>query len=889
MKTLERRLGLPSVVAISISAMLGSGIFVLPAIAFLSTGPSLFLAYLAAGLCVLPTAISKSELASAMPTSGGSYVYLDRAFGPLVGTIAGLGLWLSLLLKSAFALKGMGAYLSALATVPVTGTALILLGLIVWLNIRGVRKVSNVQIVIVVVSIVGMLALVIGGLHNVDLSRMTPLFTKGGLGFASTAALLFVSYAGVTKIAAVAEEVRDPDRNVPRGMYISLIGIALLYTAVAFMMVALTPPEVMGDKTNPRPVYTLATEVSALPVVATLAAVLGVVTMSSMGNAGLLAASRFPFAMARDNLAPRLLAYLDPKYITPTAAIVASGILMALAITTLDIVRIAKLASTFQIMMFMLANLAVIVFRESGAQWYRPGYRAPLYPIAQVLGVIAGLGLLVMLGPLALAAGLAIGIPGLALYVIYGRKRADRLGVLSQRGRRSELLQGESRLREASLHGEAAVVVAFIGKPSNPETMVELGHGFAKGGLFEVVHLLEVPEQTAFQDVEGDPAAALLERKVAEIAKDKNIQVAFESIVSRDVVKTIYEITARLNCRWLVIEAGGRTEGRFTLYNPMGWLRDHLECNLATLNDAGLHDIRKILVHTEPGPHDSLVAGAAEDLAELYDAELTFTRFIGEGDETASQHAQQYLDQMRKLIRRESSSLLLHGSEEAVTIGQASAGYDLLLTAGAPVGSMLGRLRPSKRDRLTEQAACSVLRLTTPRIETHEAIERSVATDVRNLELLREVLLTDCVEPGLEPAKKDVMFQRFAQKFASTIKELDAGQILHAMRERERTQNTAVGGGLAIPHATLDAAERTYLGIYTTTAPIDYGAPDDVGVDVFFVTMGSLADRHKHLILLSSIARLMVQTNLMESLRKATAAEEIIGALDASIAELRKR
>ena len=100
MKTLERRLGLGAVVAISISAMLGSGIFVLPGLAAAKTGPLVWLAYLVAGLTVLPAALSKSELSTAMPTSGGTYVYLERTFGPLAGTISGIGLWLSLLLKS---------------------------------------------------------------------------------------------------------------------------------------------------------------------------------------------------------------------------------------------------------------------------------------------------------------------------------------------------------------------------------------------------------------------------------------------------------------------------------------------------------------------------------------------------------------------------------------------------------------------------------------------------------------------------------------------------------------------------------------------------------------------------------------------------------------------
>ena len=115
--TLERKLGLFSVVIISLSAMLGSGLFVLPALAMLELGGGsnpaggVWLAYLLAALVVLPGAISKSELATAMPSSGGSYVYIERTFGPLIGTISGLGLWANFMLKSAFALIGFKAYL----------------------------------------------------------------------------------------------------------------------------------------------------------------------------------------------------------------------------------------------------------------------------------------------------------------------------------------------------------------------------------------------------------------------------------------------------------------------------------------------------------------------------------------------------------------------------------------------------------------------------------------------------------------------------------------------------------------------------------------------------------------------------------------------------------
>ena len=171
MKKLERTLSLPYVVAIAIGGMLGSGIFVLPGIAAAKTGPSIWMAYLVAGLCVLPAALSKSELATAMPTSGGTYIYLERVFGPLMGTIAGFGLWFSLLLKSSFALVGVSAYMYVLASVPLKLTSIILLTIIVGLNIMGVKKVGAAQLVIVTISLLCLVIAVVMGVRSRFSSR----------------------------------------------------------------------------------------------------------------------------------------------------------------------------------------------------------------------------------------------------------------------------------------------------------------------------------------------------------------------------------------------------------------------------------------------------------------------------------------------------------------------------------------------------------------------------------------------------------------------------------------------------------------------------------------------------------------------------------------------
>jgi amino acid transporter len=196
MKKLERSLSLPYVIAISIGGMLGSGIFVLPGFAASLTGSSVWLAYLIGAICVFPAALSKSELATAMPASGGTYVYIERAFGPLFGTISGLGLWISLLLKSSFALIGLGAYLSVLINVDDSLSKIVALGFLLFillLNIFGVKKVGKVQLYIVSLSLIALGVVFFIGFPLVKPELLSPFMSNGNTGLISAIAFVFAS------------------------------------------------------------------------------------------------------------------------------------------------------------------------------------------------------------------------------------------------------------------------------------------------------------------------------------------------------------------------------------------------------------------------------------------------------------------------------------------------------------------------------------------------------------------------------------------------------------------------------------------------------------------------------------------------------------------------
>ena len=221
---MERSLGVTSVVAIALSAMLGTGIFVLPGLAAEMTGSSVWLAFLLAAVCSFPAAAAKAEMATAMPTSGGAFVFLDRSFGPWVGTIVGISVWLAALLKGSFALIGVSVYLMLIADVPIRGTALSLLAMIVFLNWMGVKAVSRAQMFVMGALLLSLTGLVIFTLGTVPSSPAeSPKLELGGgiLGMLMAVGLLTAAFNGVTKVAAIAEEVRHPAKTIPWGIFIA--------------------------------------------------------------------------------------------------------------------------------------------------------------------------------------------------------------------------------------------------------------------------------------------------------------------------------------------------------------------------------------------------------------------------------------------------------------------------------------------------------------------------------------------------------------------------------------------------------------------------------------------------------------------------------------------
>ncbi len=434
---LEKSLTLFDVYVISTGAMFSSGFFLLPGIATAEGGPAAVLAYLLAGVLVLPAMFSKAELATAMPKAGGTYYFLDRSLGPLAGTVGGLGTWLSLVFKSAFALIGMGAYLAIFADLPIKPLAAALTVAFATINIVGAKETSGLQRVLVTALLAVLTYFVVEGLLYTsgrsasDLSaQFSPFLPFGARGLLSTIGLVFVSYAGLTKVASVAEEVKNPDRNIPLGMALSLGTATLFYVVGVFIMVAVLDPVTLREDLTP---VATAGEVFLdwlpAPTGLILIVVAAIAAFASTGNAGILSASRFPLAMARDRLVSPRFAKLG-RFDTPTFSIVVTSILMLAVIFLLSEEGVAKLASAFKLLIFALTNLAVIVMRESHITTYAPGYRSPLYPWMQIAGIVVCVVLIAEMGNLSLLFTLGVVLLGIGWYFYYVRGNVAREGAI---------------------------------------------------------------------------------------------------------------------------------------------------------------------------------------------------------------------------------------------------------------------------------------------------------------------------------------------------------------------------------------------------------------------------------------------------------------------------
>lgn len=415
---LERTIGLTGGLAIGIGTMIGAGIFVFPGLAAGRVGASGAIAFLIGAVIALLVALPTSELATAMPRSGGGYYFISRAMGSVFGSAIGIGLWFGLVFATAFYLVGLGHYAAAvLAEVgfelglnPVIPLGLLFGVFLTALSVTGTENTEKLQNLIVgLLLIILTLFLGYGGIDAVGLvgePTAPQRFEFGPFVLLSTAALVFTSYLGFAQVATVSGEIENPSRNLPLAMVGSVVIVGLLYIITMLVATSIAGSEML-EAAGETAMVEVGRILFGLPG-AVIILLAGLLATISSANASILSASRAIYALSRDALLPQRASSINLRYGTPHIALGMAGAPILLLTATGEVELLAEVASFLHLVMYGLICIALIQLRRDPPSWYDPDYISPGYPYLPALGAVSSFGLILFMHWLSIILGVAV-------------------------------------------------------------------------------------------------------------------------------------------------------------------------------------------------------------------------------------------------------------------------------------------------------------------------------------------------------------------------------------------------------------------------------------------------------------------------------------------------
>jgi len=387
---LSRRLGLWATTLSGIGIILGAGIYVIIGAATQDAGSAVWLSFVLAAVVAGMTGLAYAELASMFPFAGASPVYIREAFGRHAGFVLGwLRLSVSVISAAAVAL-GFGGYLASLLGLPVVGTALLVLLVSLAIVVIGVRETVAVAIVMTLLEVGGLLLILALGADTIG-SRSLLEMPHGVGGLLTGAALVFFAFEGFEQIATLSEETRDPTRNIPRAILISIAISAVLYVLVAITSTSVLPWQRLAESSSPL------AEVAREADGATYATVLASIALFATFNTALMmmaTAARRAYGMANRGMLPPLFRVVGPRRKTPWLAALVLTLCAALVALVGDISFAAHSANFAIFLAFIAVNTAVVWLRWKRPDTVRPFRipialrRVPVIPVISNLGII---------------------------------------------------------------------------------------------------------------------------------------------------------------------------------------------------------------------------------------------------------------------------------------------------------------------------------------------------------------------------------------------------------------------------------------------------------------------------------------------------------------------
>ena len=725
---LAKDLGPLAALTIGVGTMIGAGIFVLPGEAILRAGSLASVAFVLGGVIAMFTALSASELGTAMPRSGGAYYYVNHALGPMFGSIAGWANWLGLAFASAFYMVGFGRYIArifglagSVGVGPISIEVMKLIALVggaffVGINYVGAKETGRLQNVIVVL-LIGILTVftVLGTIRAEpsNLPAATDVVTT-----LETTGLIFVSYLGFVQITSVAEEIKDPGRNLPRAVIGSVVIVTVIYALVLVIMSAAVPKGFIAEVISSNAENPIAVvEVGEYIQGAAMGGALlfgGLLATASSANASILASSRINFAMGRDRIVTPALNEIHQRFGTPYRAIAITGGLILLFIVVGDLTLLSGAASGLHLIIYGLLNVALIVMRYVAPEEYDPEFVVPLYPLLPILGTILSFALLVFVATDALLLSFGIAVAAIVWYFAYARSRTEKQGILSK-----HVISRSEELPDAAVSAAAGVkpdggqyrVMVPLANPEHEQDLITLASAIAKqrDGTVDAVHIVTAPDQTALaaaaerSDEIDETSKELLDGARAD-AETFGVDVETHTILSHKSYEAIFD-AARTHAADLVVMGWGPdshgSPGRAE--SALDELTEAVPCDFLVFRDRGF-DPSRILLPTAGGPDSDLSANVAKLLQAEYGADVTLLNVDEDRDS-----GERFLETWATEHGLEDADRLVKSGDVETAIRNAADDATLLVLGATEEGLLRRLVSRSLVLDVVDDVECSVL------------------------------------------------------------------------------------------------------------------------------------------------------------------------------------
>ncbi|MBF2063669.1 MAG: amino acid permease [Calothrix sp. C42_A2020_038] len=440
--SLERSLGLVTLISLGVGAIIGAGIFVITGqVAANHAGPAIVVSFLLAALGCVLVGLCYAEFASLIPVAGSAYTYAYATLGELFAWMIGWDLILEYLFSASTVAVGWSGYVISFLkdcgiTIPAilfapgcNVVAMVLVALMTGLLVVGVRQSTQFNNIVVAVKVIAILLFIIFGITCINQQNWLPFIPKntgefgvfGWSGILRGSGIVFFAYIGFDALVSLAQETERPQRDIPIAIFIALFISTILYICISLVLTGVVP---YNQLNVPDPI---ALGVNAMGIrfvwlrpVIKIAAIAG---LSSVVLVSLMAQSRIIYRMAKDGLLPDVLAKLHPQFKTPYVATIILGIFSMLAAGLLSIEVLSELVSIGTLLAFFVVSIAVLVLRLTQPDLHRP-FRTPFVPWIPLLGALISGGQMLSFSLnnwLRLLGWLLIGI---LIYFAYGRNKS---------------------------------------------------------------------------------------------------------------------------------------------------------------------------------------------------------------------------------------------------------------------------------------------------------------------------------------------------------------------------------------------------------------------------------------------------------------------------------